>query len=60
MLKKFYDTLDDDQKRFFVKQVLEVTGWAIATFYYKLSHDNLSILEQSAINKLIKKWPEKK
>lgn len=56
MLKKFYDTLDDDNKKIFVKRVLETTGWSLATFYYKLRNDNLSLLEQAAINKIIESW----
>jgi hypothetical protein len=56
MLKKFYDTLDDQGKKRFVRCVTETTGWAIATFYYKLRNDNLSILEQAAINQIIESW----
>ena len=56
MLKKFYDTLDDQDKKIFVRRVTETTGWALATFYYKLRNDNLSILEQAAINQIIESW----
>ena len=56
MLKKFYFTLDDENKKLFVRRVTETTGWALATFYYKLRNDNLSILEQAAINQIIESW----
>lgn len=56
MLKKFYDTLDEQNKKIFVRRVTETTGWALATFYYKLRNDNLSILEQAAINQIIESW----
>ena len=56
MLKKFYDTLDEPNKKKFVRCVTDTTGWAIATFYYKLRNDNLSILEQAAIGKIIESW----
>ena len=56
MLKKFYDTLEDDDKRLFVKRVTATSGWALATFYYKLRNDNLSLLEQAAINNIIESW----
>lgn len=56
MLKKFYDTLDDENKKLFVKRVTDTTGWAIATFYYKLRNNNLSILEQAAIHQIIESW----
>ncbi len=56
MLKKFYDTLDDDNKKLFVKRVTATTGWALATFYYKLRNDNLSLLEQAAITNIIESW----
>ena len=56
MLKKFYETLNDENKKLFVRRVTDTTGWAIATFYYKLRNDNLSILEQAAINNIIESW----
>ena len=56
MLKNFYDTLGESDKRKFVKEVLAVTDWSLPTFYYKLKNDNLSKLEQAALQKLIKKW----
>lgn len=56
MLKKFYDTLDESAKKQFVKDVLAATDWSLPTFYYKLKNDNLSKLEQAALQKIIKKW----
>ena len=56
MMKKFYDTLDAPDKKRFVKLVAETTGWALATFYYKLRNNNLSLLEQEAISKIIESW----
>lgn len=57
MIKKFYETLDDDAKKKFVRRVTDTTGWSIATFYYKLRNDNLSLLEKEAITKIIETWP---
>lgn len=58
MIKEFYEALDDANKKQFVKRVLEITDWALPTFYYKLRHNNYSKLEQEAITKIIKSWPD--
>lgn len=56
MIKEFYDGLDDANKKQFVKRVLETTDWGLATFYYKLRHNNYSKLEQEAITRIIESW----
>lgn len=56
MLEKFYNTLDELNKKRFVRLVTDTTGWALSTFYYKLRNNNLSLLEQAAINKIIESW----
>lgn len=56
MLKKFYETLSDADKKSFVKHVIDTTEWSLATFYYKLRNNNLSRLEQAAISKIIEQW----
>lgn len=56
MLKKFYDTLNEPDKKKFVRVITDTTGWALATFYYKLRHNNLSLLEKAAISKIIESW----
>lgn len=56
MLEKFYNNLDEQNKKKFVKLVTDTTGWALSTFYYKLRNNNLSLLEQAAINKIIASW----
>jgi hypothetical protein len=60
MIKEFYDGLDEASKKQFVKQVLEITDWSLPTFYYKLSHNNYSKLEQEALTKLIESWQQEK
>ncbi len=60
MLKKFYETLSDADKKSFVKSVIDTTEWSLATFYYKLRNNNLSRLEQAAISKIIEQWQAEK
>lgn len=56
MLKNFYNTLDEPSKKKFVRVVSDTTGWSLATFYYKLRNDNLSLLEKAAISNIIESW----
>lgn len=56
MLKNFYNTLDEPSKKKFVREVTDTTGWSLATFYYKLRNDNLSLLEKAAISNIIESW----
>lgn len=56
MLKNFYNTLDEPSKKKFVRAVTDTTGWSLATFYYKLRNDNLSLLEKAAISNIIESW----
>lgn len=41
------------QRAIFRQQVIEATGWAYPTFYYKLHHLNLSPAELAVVNPII-------
>lgn len=44
---------NDLEKVNFRRKVMEATGWAYSTFYYKLHHLNLSPAERTVINPII-------
>lgn len=41
------------QRAIFRQQVIDATGWAYPTFYYKLHHQNLSPAELAVVNPII-------
>jgi hypothetical protein len=52
-ISNFYYGLPRRKKPSFREKVNRVCGWSYGTFYYKLSHNNLSRLERKAIKEII-------
>lgn len=65
VFRDHYDKLSDVQKDILRKRVLEESGMAYATFYYKLRTDSFKPLEMKLITEIINsfisvplKWDE--
>lgn len=57
-ISQFYYDLPKRQKALFRELVNKACGWSYGTFYYKLCHNNLSILERNAVEGIINSYQE--
>lgn len=55
-ISTFYNDLPRRKKSRFRERVNKVCGWSYGTFYYKLSHNNLTRLERKAVGDIIKSY----
>lgn len=53
VFRDHYDKLSDEQKDTLRKRVLEASGMAYATFYWKLRNDSFKPLEMKLINEIM-------
>lgn len=53
VFRDHYDKLSDEQKDTLRKRVLEASGMAYATFYWKLRRDSFKPLEMKLINEIM-------
>lgn len=53
VFRDHYDKLSDEQKDILRKRVIEESGMAYATFYYKLRTDSFKPLEMKLITEII-------
>jgi hypothetical protein len=53
ILKDYYIRLSRFDKSVLRDSLMKACGWSYGTFYYKLSHNNLSRLERKAIKEII-------
>jgi len=52
----FYLQLSDPRRKVFKKEVMARTGWSNSTFYYKSTHDNVTILELAVIRDIVARF----
>ena len=51
--RNFYRLLSNHKKSQFRNKVMDACGFSLATFYYKLTHENFKKLEIKCINEVM-------